>query len=199
MKRYLLAILALTLVLPLHASPMDIVPSTIPGADPRTIRETVAEIGNLAGLPEGLAEAVVAEESSWNPRAVSSGGLSRGLMQINRRYEGYLVSRYYTGPAELFDIWSPTCNAEVGCRYLADLYRRFGSWRLALCAYNYGCGRVTKADRYSAIPVSVRGYAERIIHRWEPISQTTANKRGCQIGGGIWTINPTTAVLDVSM
>jgi soluble lytic murein transglycosylase-like protein len=32
----------------------------------------------------------------------------------------------------------PRQNLEGGARYLAEQYRKFGSWRLALAAYNAG-------------------------------------------------------------
>ncbi|HAW47938.1 MAG TPA: lytic transglycosylase, partial [Roseovarius sp.] len=38
----------------------------------------------------------------------------------------------------------PRENLEGGARYLAEQYRTFGSWRLALAAYNAGPGAVTK-------------------------------------------------------
>jgi soluble lytic murein transglycosylase-like protein len=38
----------------------------------------------------------------------------------------------------------PQQNLEGGARYLAAQYRKFGSWRLALAAYNAGPGAVEK-------------------------------------------------------
>jgi len=43
----------------------------------------------------------------------------------------------------------PAQNLEGGARYLRQQYDTFGSWRLALAAYNAGPGAV---QRYDGIP-----------------------------------------------
>ncbi len=43
----------------------------------------------------------------------------------------------------------PSQNLEGGARYLAAQYRTFGSWRLALAAYNAGPDAV---ERHGGIP-----------------------------------------------
>ena len=43
----------------------------------------------------------------------------------------------------------PGQNLEGGARYLSMQYRRFGSWRLALAAYNAGPGAV---ERHGGVP-----------------------------------------------
>jgi soluble lytic murein transglycosylase-like protein len=42
------------------------------------------------------------------------------------------------------DPLDPLQNLEGGARYLAEQYREFGSWRLALAAYNAGPDAVRK-------------------------------------------------------
>lgn len=43
----------------------------------------------------------------------------------------------------------PSQNLDGGARYLAQQYAKFGSWRLALAAYNAGPGAV---EKYGDIP-----------------------------------------------
>jgi soluble lytic murein transglycosylase-like protein len=47
------------------------------------------------------------------------------------------------------DIDNPHQNLEGGARYLRQMYDRFGSWRLALAAYNAGPEAV---DRHGGVP-----------------------------------------------
>ncbi|MEM7724704.1 MAG: lytic transglycosylase domain-containing protein, partial [Pseudomonadota bacterium] len=78
-------------------------------------------------IPEDLFLRLVTQESAWNPRAISSAG-AIGLAQL------------MPGTAELLgvDPTDPVENLNGGARYLAQQYRAFGNWRLALAAYNAG-------------------------------------------------------------
>ena len=60
------------------------------------------------------------------------------------------------------DASDPVQNLEGGARYLRMMYNTFGSWRLALAAYNAGPGAVAK---YGGVPPyrETRNYV-RIIH-----------------------------------
>jgi soluble lytic murein transglycosylase-like protein len=58
----------------------------------------------------------------------------------------------------------PLANIDFGCRYLASLLSKFGSWPLALAAYNWGEGHVRDAiARAKAIPASVAQYVDAIL------------------------------------
>ena len=82
------------------------------------------------GIPEDLFLRLVRQESGWNPGAVSNKG-AVGLAQL-----------LPTTAATLgVDVNDPKDNLEGGARYLALQYRNFGTWRLALAAYNAGAGR----------------------------------------------------------
>ena len=56
----------------------------------------------------------------------------------------------------------PLENLDGGARYLAEQYRTFRSWRLALAAYNAGPGAVQK---YNGVPPykETRGYVRAIL------------------------------------
>jgi soluble lytic murein transglycosylase-like protein len=85
------------------------------------------------GVPEDLFLRLVHQESRWNPNAKSHKG-ALGLAQL------------MPGTARLLrvDPKDPHENLEGGARYLAQQYRTFGSWRLALAAYNAGPAAVKK-------------------------------------------------------
>ncbi len=89
-------------------------------------------------IPVDLFLRLVQQESGWNPGAVSHAG-ARGLAQLMPDTARYLG----VNPDD------PQQNLEGGARYLAEQYREFRSWRLALAAYNAGPGAVRK---YNGIP-----------------------------------------------
>jgi hypothetical protein len=92
-----------------------------------------------AGVPVGLLNGLVDHETggTWNPRSIRQEpqiqDASRGLGQILLRTAQGLG---YTGTAEgLFD---PATNLRYTALYLADCYRRAGTWPGAVSAYNGG-------------------------------------------------------------
>lgn len=95
-------------------------------------------MANRHGIPEDLFLRLVQQESGWNPGAVSHKGAT-GLAQL------------MPGTAQKLgvDINDPKQNLEGGARYLRMMYNKFGSWRLALAAYNAGPGAV---EKHNGIP-----------------------------------------------
>lgn len=96
------------------------------------------------GVPEDLFLRLVQQESGWNAGALSHKG-AIGLAQL------------MPDTARLLgvDPRDPTQNLEGGARYLAAQFRTFGTWPLALAAYNAGPLAV---QRHEGIPP----YAETI-------------------------------------
>ena len=96
------------------------------------------QLARQNGIPEDLFLRLVQQESGWNPNARSHKG-AYGLAQLMPATARYLR----VNPKD------PRQNLEGGARYLAEQYRRFGSWRLALAAYNAGPEAVA---RYQGVP-----------------------------------------------
>ncbi len=86
------------------------------------------------GVPEDLFLKLVQQESGWNPDVVSAKG-AVGLAQL------------MPGTANLLgvDETDPQANLNGGARYLSMMFSRFGSWKLALAAYNAGPDAVDAA------------------------------------------------------
>lgn len=118
-------------------------------------------------LSPELLRAVIAQESSGNPRVTSKAG-ARGLMQLMPATARDLG---VTNPDDLYD---PAINIDAGARYLNQLLKRFGGdTAAALSAYHSGPGRVSRlrneyGDDYvdQLGPVGQR-YAADVLNRIE--------------------------------
>lgn len=103
------------------------------------------------GVPEDLFLRLVQQESNWNPVAKSHKG-ALGLAQLLPQ----------TAQGLGVDPLNPKENLHGGAKYLAQQYRTFGSWHLALAAYNAGPGAVLK---YGGIPPykETQNYVRKIM------------------------------------
>jgi soluble lytic murein transglycosylase-like protein len=89
-------------------------------------------------VPADLFLRLIQQESGWNPKAKSHKG-ALGLAQLMPQTARVLG----------VDPHDPKQNLEGGARYLRQMYNKFGSWRLALAAYNAGPGAV---EKYGGVP-----------------------------------------------
>ena len=87
------------------------------------------------GVPEDLFLRLVQQESGWNPVATSVKGAT-GLAQLMPETAKHLG----------VDINDAEENLEGGARYLRMMYDKFGTWELALAAYNAGPAAVEEHD-----------------------------------------------------
>lgn len=103
------------------------------------------------GVPEDLFLRLVQQESNWNPGAESHKG-ALGLAQLMPQTARLLG----------VDPLIPAENLRGGARYLAQQYRKFGSWRLALAAYNAGPDAV---KRHGGVPPykETQNYVRKIL------------------------------------
>lgn len=103
------------------------------------------------GVPEDLFLRLVQQESGWNPHAVSHAGAT-GLAQLMPG----TAAKLGVDPSD------PQQNLDGGARYLSMMYSKFGSWRLALAAYNAGPAAV---EKHGGIPpyAETKDYVKAIL------------------------------------
>jgi soluble lytic murein transglycosylase-like protein len=119
---------------------------------PTPYSRQIAQAAEKHGVDERLVAGVIAAESNFQPRAVSSKG-ARGLMQLMPA----TAARYAVG-----NVFDPGENIEAGTRYLTHLLAQYQqNPTLALAAYNAGPERVRE---YGGVPPfqETRAYIQRV-------------------------------------
>jgi soluble lytic murein transglycosylase-like protein len=112
----------------------------------------MAEAACEAGLPVHLFDALIIQESRYNPLAVSPKGAT-GLAQLMPASARILGVRNILDPRE---------NMRGGARHLRALLDEFGRFDLALAAYNAGAGRVRATGRVPRITETIH-YVSSIL------------------------------------
>jgi len=139
----------------------------------REYREPLGRILIEEKVPvELLAVALV--ESGFNPLALSPKG-ARGVWQFMPE----TAERYGLAVSATDDHRThPERSTRAAARYLRDLYRQFGDWKLALAAYNWGENRVQRVIELTGIrdfdrlaqrgllPLETRKYVLAVLALW---------------------------------
>ena len=99
----------------------------------------ITTIFNRANIPEELAYLALIE-SGFRADAVSNAravGLWQFMKKTARHY-GLMVGFFFD------DRYNPKLSTKAVVKYLSHLYNKFGSWDLAMAAYNYGEGNLLR-------------------------------------------------------
>lgn len=123
--------------------------------------------GDEAGLPIGLSHCVAYRESRFKPNALSrivKNYRSCGLMQLYRMYIVSIANDFHDGGYKTFNWRDPVDNAQVGCRYLAYLIKKFdGSVYLGVLSYTWGETNVRNMKKWSDVPPHCKAYADQVM------------------------------------
>jgi soluble lytic murein transglycosylase-like protein len=123
-----------------------------------SIEELVLATAAHFGLDEELAVRQAKAESGLDPNAVSKAG-AIGVMQLMPNTAKDLGA----------DPHDPVQNIRAGLSFLKALLEHFGSYDLALAAYNWGPGNLTKCIRAHGAhwldfaPTETRQYIAKIL------------------------------------
>ena len=117
------------------------------------IQGIISKVAQKYQVDEKLVNAVIKQESGFNPKATSHCG-AMGLMQLMPNTAKELGVK---------DAYNPLQNIEGGVKYLSNLLKRYnGNTVLALAAYNAGPSSV---DKYSGVPPykETQNYVKNIL------------------------------------
>ncbi len=153
-------------------------------------------VNRLSGYREALGKILIDErlpwellavaqiESGFNPFALSPKG-ARGIWQLMPA----TAERYGLRVGAREDHRThPELSTRAAARYLRDLYRQFGDWKLALAAYNAGENKVQKIidrtgirdfdeiSRRGLLPLETRKYVPAVLAAWSQIEIDRINK-----------------------
>jgi soluble lytic murein transglycosylase len=116
------------------------------------------------GLDAALLAAVIYQESKFDASARSKSG-AVGLMQLRPETAKGIALRTGGSAFRVSDLRNPEINIRYGCWYLRHLFRKYGSERLVLAAYNAGQGNVDRwlDEERAEIPYSeTRAYVDKV-------------------------------------
>lgn len=132
----------------------------------------MVEAACFAGVPVELFDALIIQESRYNPFALSARGAAGMAQLMPTTAQGLGVK----------NTWNIAQNLGAGARYLRTQFDRFRDWSLALAAYNAGPASVRK---YASIPPyrETRDYVARVLtlSGWRPLPSAAVPQRAVSV------------------
>lgn len=142
-----------------------------PGAAP--MQQPAQDNGNFTsledknGLPHGLLQAVMKQESGGNPNAVSSAGAQGAFQFMPDTAKQYGI-----------DPMNPQQSAQGAASYLGDLNKKYGGdLAKALAAYNWGPGNVDKKGLENA-PSETQNYVTKVGGQFANLQPNQGQQQG---------------------
>ena len=130
--------------------------SQTPAGTPVKLASVVNAAAERNHVDPALVQAVIQNESAWNPNAVSPKG-AFGLMQLIPS----TAERFGVG-----NVFDPAQNVEGGTRYLRELLDRYhGDLKKSLAAYNAGEQAVARFGGVPAFP-ETRAYVKKVTNTY---------------------------------
>ena len=135
------------------AAPAPGAPATLPYDWRSAVEDAFVQAEQKYGIPPGVLKSMAGVESGFREDVVfcrtTGGAGEQGIMQITPR-------------------WHPTANAcnptaaiDYAASYLRKLYNRFGNWRMAVVAYNWGPTNLANKG-YEQMPQVTWNYINRV-------------------------------------
>lgn len=136
--------------------------------DRREIAKALVRTEAQTGIDPLLLLSLIEEESHYDPGARSRRG-ALGLMQVRPVTGREVAERHQIAWEGQDSLLEPATNILIGATYLHDLRARFGSWDLALTAYNRGPSKTSTLAGRDRAPSS--RYAARVMRRLEALRE----------------------------
>jgi hypothetical protein len=136
--------------------------------DKTPFKKVIRTAADRYGVDADLIHCVIAIESNFDPKAVSSKN-ARGLMQLMPQTAASFGVK---------DVFDPEQNINAGTKYLRQLLDRYHNLTLALAAYNAGPERVDQYGRRIPPYLETMKYVQRIATSYAKIKAATAQPPG---------------------
>jgi soluble lytic murein transglycosylase len=132
-------------------------------AYPRAYAPLIDDVARERGVPAELVRAVAREESSFNPRVVST-ALAYGLIQVIPK-TAKIHAQALSLPSDPASLKRPEVNLQIGSHFLSELRKRYAQNPAVVpAAYNAGFGASDRWLRERA-DLPLDEWVERIPYR----------------------------------
>ena len=110
---------------------------------PVKYKEEIVYAANEYDLEPSLVFAIVKTESGFDKNAISKKG-AMGLMQLMPSTAMWVASKLNIDNFEIYDLYNPATNLNIGCYYFRYLLDKYKSVKAAAACYNAGEGAMQK-------------------------------------------------------